>query len=227
MPPEKRKQKRVILQRPVLINKGIKVMGLDLSEGGIYVHTGRHFSPGSIVDVKLPLGQTNIELKARVRHSQEGVGMGLMFVDMGSREKDALRALINQLAAKRAGTPADAKKTILIMDSNPSQRRMYKSKLVLDGYGVIEAGDGFSALDALTGEKIALILMDLNMPDMGGFEAISRIRNKWKAIPIMVFSSRPAPSDMEKALAAGATEFLVKMTTSPAKLSERIKMYLK
>jgi len=223
MPPEKRKEKRVILQHPVLINQSIKVMGLDLSEGGIYVHTGRHFSPGSVVDIKISLGRTNLDLKAKVRHAQEGIGMGLMFMEMGAGRKEALSALIDLLAASRT----DGRKNILLMDGNAAQRRMYKSKLVLDGYGVIEAGDGFSALDALTGEKIDLILMDLNLPDIGGFEAIAKIRSRWKEIPIIIFSSRSAPSDMEHSLAAGATEFCPKMTTSPAKLSQRINMYLK
>ena len=45
---EQRKKKRVVLKRQVTINNSLKVMGLDLSEGGVYVHTGRSITPGTM-----------------------------------------------------------------------------------------------------------------------------------------------------------------------------------
>jgi len=59
---ENRKQIRVVLKKEVMINNSLKVMGLDLSEGGVYVHTGRSLTPGIVVDVSLPLGNAIVNL---------------------------------------------------------------------------------------------------------------------------------------------------------------------
>jgi CheY-like chemotaxis protein len=224
---DNRKQKRVILRRQVLLNKSIKTMGLDLSEGGIYVHTGRNCPQGSIVEVDLPLDEQTLQLKARVQHCEEAVGMGLMFVDITPAQKAVLSDFLDRNSAGDLARDSSRPK-VLIVDDNPANRRMYKSKLILDGIGVVEAEDGFACLNQLSKEKIDLIVLDLYMDKLDGYKVLSILKQKpeWKDIPVIVISARSTPEEVERAINAGATEFCIKMTTPPVKLSQRIKAYL-
>lgn len=91
---ENRKQQRVAYRRNVLINGSIMVFGLDLSIGGLYVHTGRHFKSDSIVNVKLPLNGEFISAQALVQHSQDSIGMGLKFVKIDEDQLGKIAAFI-------------------------------------------------------------------------------------------------------------------------------------
>ena len=77
-------------------------------------------------------------------------------------------------------------------------------------------------------EQIDLVVLDLYMDKLDGFRVLSIMRQnqEWKSIPVLVLSARSALAEVDKAVAAGATEFLVKMTTTPAKLSKRVRYYL-
>jgi CheY-like chemotaxis protein len=115
---------------------------------------------------------------------------------------------------------------VLIIDLNEASRRVYRSKLVLEGFTVFEAQDGPSSREIIEKEKIDAVVY------MGGadeIELFSVIRQKpeLNKIPILVVSAKSSPGAPEAAIKAGATEFMVKMFTSPAKLTERVKARLK
>lgn len=202
------------------------VNAIDISEGGLYVHTGRMFPSGSILDISFPAGRNPLNLKARVQHCQEGIGMGLEFVDLSPEQKAAIKSLLTGLETK---TSATVKKRILIVDDNDSVRRMNKSKLVLDGFTVLEARDGIEAIKILQTEPLDLMIVDLYMEQMDGFKLISLSRQMphLKDIPIIVFSARSTSAAIDQAMDIGADLFLVKTTTSPMKLSENVKALLK
>lgn len=222
---EHRKQKRVILKKEVTINNSLRVMGLDLSEGGLYLHTGRSIRPGTTVDIALPLDEETLRLKAVVQHSEDGVGMGVMFLNLSRDQLLSLRGFIDDAAEPQSEV---VRKKVLVVDDNEMNRRMNKSRLVLDGFMVLEAGDGTEAISVLEKEEINLVVLDLYMVKLDGFKVLSIMRQKpeWKDIPVIVFSGRSNPNEIDRAMAAGATEFLYKMTTTPIKLSERVKRYL-
>ena len=222
---EQRTQKRVMLKREVTINNSLKVMGLDLSEGGVYVHTGRSIAPGTVVDVSLPLENGTVNLKARVQHSENSVGMGLMFLD---QTPDALALLREFIDSSSISLTEAVKKKVLIVEDNVMHRRMNKSRLVLEGFTVLEAGNGLEAIEIMGKERINLVVLDLYMDKLDGFKVLSLMKQNhaWRGIPVVVLSARGAPAEVDKALAAGATEFLFKMTTTPVKLSERVKQHL-
>ena len=121
------------------------------------------------------------------------------------------------------------KKKVLIVDDNDMTRRINKSKLMLDGFTVLEAIDGVEAIKILETKVPDVIVLDLHMEKMDGFKVLALLKGspRWKDIPVIVFSARVTPLEIERAMSAGADEFLVKMTTSPAKLSERVKGILK
>jgi twitching motility two-component system response regulator PilG len=211
----------------VLVNKAVLMKAIDISEGGLYVHTGRAFIPGSIVAVELPLGTEKISVKGRVQHNQNGVGMGIKFVDLSEEQHGAITAFMN--SGQTGGRKAeDLRKRILLIDEDAQKRRMSKSKLILEGYSVVEVEDGFEAIRRMEEETPDLVILDLFMRKMDGFKVLTIIKEtpKWKEIPVLIYSSKGSDEIMEKVLAAGATEFLLKMMTSPTKLAEIVKRNL-
>ena len=224
MSDERRKLKQVVLRKSVTINGSLKAMGLDLSEGGLYVHTGASFKEGTLVNLLVPLDEEDISVKARVQQTQEGVGMGLTFVGLGPMERACIRGFIDDSSAQST----KSKKKVLIVDDNAVTRRMNRSKLVLDGFEVLEAADGVEAIAVLEGQTVHLVVLDLYMEKLDGYKVLSLMRQRpeWKDIPVLVFSARSSPDEVGKAINVGATEFLVKMTTTPSRLSERVKKHL-
>ena len=221
-----RRYKRVILKKEVLINGSIRAQGLDLSVGGMYAHTGRTFGLGDPVTVTLPLNGNFISVRGKVQNSQPSTGIGIMFIDLSPDQKTALAAIVE--SAGHAVTDDAKKKKILLVDDNAASRNMNRSRLLLDGYYIFEAKDGVEALGVLEREAISLMVLDLYMERLDGYKVLSIVRQKpeWKDLPVLVLSARSSSEEVDKAILAGATEFLVKMTTSPLKLSQRIKAYL-
>lgn len=222
---ENRKYKRVVLKKEVLINGSITAQGLDLSLGGLYVQTGRNFPIDTVMNVTLPLNSKFINVQARVRNAQESVGMGVQFIELTTDQELAIREFVDSAIHASSGS---GKKRVLIVDDNASSRRMNRGRLMLDGYEVSEAEDGVRALELLKKGKTDIVILDLYMERLDGYKVLSIMREKpeWKDIPVLVLSARSSAEEIDKAIAAGATEFLVKMTTSPLKLSQRIGVYL-
>ena len=226
--PENRKQGRVKLERPVLLNGTIKVTGLDLSEGGLYVHTGRNFPRGSVVEISIEFDKGTFTCKARVQHSQPGVGMGLQFLDPASTQAGMVREFIELCKGRNEGG-ATAKKRILILDETPGASSKYKSRLVLEGYTVFESTDCDRAMELLAAEGADLLLIDPYMKQADGFEFLAKLRAipAFDSVPFLVLASRAVPADMERARVLGSQGFAAKAMFSPVKLAERIKTIIK
>lgn len=71
----------------------------DLSEGGVYVHSDRTFEPGSIVKVTLNFSAKKLDVNARVKHYDAGVGVGLMFIDLDRTGTAELKQLLKEMPA--------------------------------------------------------------------------------------------------------------------------------
>src|SRR6201992_3748439 len=93
--------------------------------------------------------------------------------------------------------------TILVVDDEPQLRRTMKATLTDLGYSVIEAKTGEEALEKLRTESADLVLLDLNMPGIGGLETCRAIRET-SDLPIIVLSVRNTERDKVDALDAGA-----------------------
>ena len=100
-------------------------------------------------------------------------------------------------------------KSILIVDDEPQIRRTLRATLVPLGYTVMDARSGEEAVEVLHHEKPDLVLLDLNMPGMGGLEACREIR-KTGDIAIIVLTVRNAEKDKVQALDAGADDYITK-----------------
>ena len=99
--------------------------------------------------------------------------------------------------------------SILVVDDEPQIRRVLRSTLSSQGYVILEAKSGEEAIAVARKEKPDLVLLDVNMPGMGGNEACKEIRRASEA-PIIVLTVRNAERDKVLALDAGADDYVVK-----------------
>jgi two-component system KDP operon response regulator KdpE len=99
--------------------------------------------------------------------------------------------------------------TILVVDDEPQIRRVMRSTLSTHGYLITEAKTGEEGVDSARMERPDLVLLDMNMPGMGGLEACKEIRRSSDA-PIIMLTVRNAERDKVMALDAGADDYVVK-----------------
>ncbi len=100
-------------------------------------------------------------------------------------------------------------KTILIADDEMRMRRVIRDYLQIKGYTVLEASDGLEALSLMERRGADLVLLDVMMPHMDGFEACRRIRQRW-ATPIIMLTARGEEEDELQGFSLGADEYIVK-----------------
>jgi chemosensory pili system protein ChpA (sensor histidine kinase/response regulator) len=112
--------------------------------------------------------------------------------------------VVNRAAAVMVDRPR-----VLVVDDSVSVRRVQQRMLESLGCDVVTANDGLHALECLRQHEFHMILTDLEMPRLNGFELIAEIRSNpiWAAVPTIVISSRSADKYVAKAMNLGATSF--------------------
>jgi DNA-binding response OmpR family regulator len=122
------------------------------------------------------------------------------------------------------GVPAPAARPILVVDDDAKIVRLVRTYLERDGFRVIEAGDGRTALAAIALEQPALVVLDLMLPEVDGMAILRAVRRD-SLTPIIILSARGTVSDRIAGLAAGADDYLPK-PFSPAELVLRVRRVL-
>jgi len=106
------------------------------------------------------------------------------------------------------------KKNILYIEDNPDNMLLVKRVLVAGGYNVLEAENGAQGLSVAENQDVDLILLDINLPDIDGYEVARRVRlNVKKAlayIPIIAITANALRGDAERALQAGCDVYMSK-----------------
>jgi len=102
------------------------------------------------------------------------------------------------------------KTKILVVDDEPSQRKMLQANLSLDGYQVFQAEDGLDAISKVSAEFFDLILMDNRMSQMDGIEALKEIKKISPGIPVIIITAYASVETAVQALQAGAHDYLTK-----------------
>ena len=120
---------------------------------------------------------------------------------------------------------AQSKPTILIVDDEPRMVRFVKMNLDLEGYLTLEANNGMQALEKVRNHQPDLVLLDVEMPGMDGFETLHRIREVSDA-PVIMLTVRSDEDDRIKGLDLGADDYITK-PFSPRELSSRIRAVLR
>ena len=119
--------------------------------------------------------------------------------------------------------------TILVVDDDPVQRRLLEGAITRSGMQVVSSPGGGPALDLINGprgEQIALVLLDLVMPDLGGLEVLAKLRPTNPDLPVIVLTAKGGIDSAVEAMRAGANDFLVK-PASPERIAISIRNQLK
>jgi two-component system chemotaxis response regulator CheY len=105
-----------------------------------------------------------------------------------------------------------ASKTILVVDDAASVRTQLRLALESEGFTVLEAENGQRGYDTAAAQPVDLMIVDVNMPVMDGFEMIARVRSldRYSAVPIFVLTTESGMATVRQGKAAGATAWIVK-----------------
>lgn len=129
--------------------------------------------------------------------------LDLSFLKSASRRADAPAAIA-------ATGPVTRRKRVLVADDSPVVRELLKEILVSSGLEVLTVVDGVDALNAFTRDEPDLVLTDLEMPRMGGFELLAEIRRRSQRVPVVVLTTRGSVEDRQRAAVLGANGYVLK-----------------
>jgi DNA-binding response OmpR family regulator len=119
------------------------------------------------------------------------------------------------------GRPSDASNrrlVVLLVEDDPSMRLLVRFNLEAAGFRVVIATTGKEGVELAANESPDLVLLDVMLPDLGGFEVAQKLR----AVPVVFVSARASESDLERGRAAGAIDYVTK-PFDPVSLAERLR----
>jgi two-component system, sensor histidine kinase and response regulator len=147
---------------------------------------------------------------------------------LGAKEQPGAIPLITRYSLYDARDPERVLRVLLVED-NPVNQRLATRMLEKRGHRVVLAGNGREALEALGKGSFDLVLMDVQMPEMDGFQATGVIREKEKStgahLPVIALTAHAIKGDREKCLAAGMDGYLTKPIV-PRELDDVLESYL-
>jgi DNA-binding response OmpR family regulator len=128
---------------------------------------------------------------------------------------------INKKSAER--------QSVLIVEDDNFLLSMYKAKLELENYNVFVATNGEIGLKMIKEKKPNLILLDIIMPKMNGFEVLKAVKEdkELKKIPIIMLTNLGQKEDVQKSFKLGADEYLIKAHFLPSEVIEKVKKFIK
>lgn len=117
---------------------------------------------------------------------------------------------------------------ILLVDDDLTLNQMYQERLELENYTVLSVKDGQEAINVAKKEKPDLVLLDIMMPGIDGFQVLEELKRDpdTMMIPVVVVTALIQETVKIKGKQMGASDFVVKSETTPAQLVSKIKEYL-
>jgi len=119
-------------------------------------------------------------------------------------------------------------KTILIIEDDKFLRELIAQKLLKEEFEISEAVDGEEGVKKVQKEKPDLILLDLILPGIDGFEVLAKIKEEpsLAQIPVIILSNLGQKEDVERGLKLGAVDYLIKAHFTPGEIIEKVKANL-
>lgn len=124
---------------------------------------------------------------------------------------------------------ATKKPIVALIEDDPLIAEMYTTKFTKEGYDIKHAADGFAGLDLVKKEKPDIILLDIIMPKMDGFQVLAELRKdaSFKKTPVIMLTNLGQEEDVQKGRALGATDYFIKTNFTPAAIVDKVKSILK
>ncbi|MDQ1478451.1 MAG: hypothetical protein QOE62_3680 [Actinomycetota bacterium] len=114
---------------------------------------------------------------------------------------------------------------ILVVDDDEQSRALVRVALESENFSVLEASDGLQALDLVSSEAPDLVVLDVNLPSMGGFDVLAQIRLA-RSVPVIMVTGRDAETDRVLGLELGADDYVIK-PFAPRELTSRVRAILR
>ncbi len=120
-------------------------------------------------------------------------------------------------------------KKVIIIEDEETLLNLLDKKLNQEGYEVIVARDGQEGLEKIKTNMIDLILLDIVMPKMGGFEVMEELQKDeiLSRIPIIIISNSGQPVELDRAKELGVVDWLIKTDFDPQEVVDKVKKYIK
>ena len=200
----------------------------DSTRAAIVTHAGRRWAislPDVVGDVELlrvPVDAAVASLGPFAASGTLDDGRLVLVVSL-----DALLSRPRQIAdIARTAVRERSRRRVLVVDDSPIVRDLLSELLSSVGLSVRVAGDGAAALQALAESAVDLIVCDVEMPVMDGFELLRRLRERTERVPIVMVTTRGSLSDRAMAAALGADALIVKSEFENANLLETVRRFV-
>ncbi|MDP2864220.1 MAG: response regulator [bacterium] len=120
-------------------------------------------------------------------------------------------------------------KTILVVEDDKFLRELIVRKLIQEDFSTSEAIDGEDGMKKIKEEKPDLVLLDLILPGIDGFEVLSKVKGdvSLARIPVIILSNLGQKDDVERGFKLGAVDYLIKAHFTPGEIIEKVKGALK
>lgn len=202
----------------------------DLKKDGVIVPIVIISNSGQPVEIEraLQLGVKDYLIKANFTPSEvldkveKTIGKGLPAGD-GAGTSQNMVAQSPDVSARREGD------TVLIVEDDEFLRQLVAQKLTQEGFNVIAAIDATEAFKSIHEKQPQVILLDLILPGMDGYEILDQLKKDQftKSIPVIVLSNLGQREDIDKAIKAGAGDYLIKANFTPGEIVEKVRAVLK
>lgn len=118
---------------------------------------------------------------------------------------------------------------ILVVEDDKFLRELISQKLAREGYTVIEAVDGEKGIESIKENVPDMVLLDLILPGIDGFEVLAKMKSdpNLANIPVIILSNLGQQDDIEKGMEMGANDYLIKAHFTPGEIIEKIQLIIK
>ena len=179
----------------------------ELKDIPLIVFTGKNLSHAEEMRMKQYADSIVIKTAHSYQRILDEVSLFLHLVEEGRKDKKISRY-------KKMGELSEVLKNKTVLIADDDVRNIYSLTSSLEQYGmkVVSAIDGKDALKQLEENKVNIVLMDMMMPEMDGYESIKHIRanRKYKKLPVIAVTAKAMTGDREKCINAGASDYITK-----------------
>jgi two-component system chemotaxis sensor kinase CheA len=201
--------------------------GADSTRAAIVTHSGRRWAiplPDVVGDVEMLRAPVDAAVASLGPFAASGTlddGRLVLVVSL-----DALLSRPRQITEFSRAPVRERRRRVLVVDDSPIVRDLLGELLSSVGLEVRAAGDGAAALEALAAEPFDLIVCDVEMPVMDGFELLRRLRARSERVPVVMVTTRGSAADRSMAAALGADALIVKSEFENAHLLAAVRRFV-
>lgn len=117
---------------------------------------------------------------------------------------------------------------LLLVEDDRDLIEMYETKFKMEGFAVVKAENGLGVLELVKKEKPVIVLLDIVMPELDGFQVLKSLKAdaETKAVPVILLTNLSQESDIKKSAELGAADYLVKANFTPNEVAAKVRKIL-